>query len=102
VLPASRTVDVAACAEYWLGAAAVAAKAVDEANTDRQFWSAAALAAEVHVRFTRAFGIHVGIDGVLAVRPGRVQVLDATGAPAVERELPRFAAAVRLGPSAYF
>jgi hypothetical protein len=102
VLPASRVIDVAACAEYWIGVAAVSANAVAEANTDRQFWSAAVLTAELHVRFTRAFGIHVGIDGVLAVRPGRVQVLDSTGAPAVDRELPRLAAAVRLGPSAYF
>lgn len=102
VLPASRVVDIAGCAEYWLGSAAVAAKAIDEANTDRQFWSAAVATAELHVRFTRTFGIHVGVDGVLAVRPGRVQVLDAAGAPAVERELPRLAAAIRLGPSAYF
>lgn len=102
LLPASRTVDVAGCAEYWIGAAAVTSKAVDDANTDWQFWSAAALTAELHVHFTRGFGIHVGIDGVLAVRPGRVQVLDVAGAPAVERALPRFAAAIRLGPSAYF
>jgi hypothetical protein len=102
VLPASRALDVAACAEYLLGTSTVAAQAVEDANVDRQFWSAAALAAELHVRFTRAFGIHVGLDGLLAVRPGRVQLLDASGAPAVERDLPRWALALRLGPSAYF
>ena len=102
VFPASRLLDVAACAEYLLGSSTVAARAVDDANVDRQFWSAAGLAAELHVRFTKGFGIHVGLDGLLAVRPGRVQVLDAAGAPAVERDLPRWSAAFRLGPSAYF
>jgi len=102
VLPASRALDVAGCAEYLLGTSTVAAQAVEDATVDRQFWSAAGLAAELHVRFTKAFGIHVGLDGLLAVRPGRVQVLDAAGAPAVERDLPRWSAAFRLGPSAYF
>jgi hypothetical protein len=102
VLPASRTLDVAGCAEYLMGASTVAARAVDDATVDRQFWSAVGLAAELHVRLTKAFGIHVGLDGLLAVRPGRVQVLDASGAVAVERDLPRWSAAFRLGPSAYF
>lgn len=102
VLPASKVLDVAGCAEYLLGTSTVAAQAVEDASVDHQFWSAAALAAELHIRFTRAFGIHLGLDGLLAVRPGRVQVLDATGAPAVERDLPRWALAFRLGPSAYF
>jgi hypothetical protein len=100
--PASRAVDVAACAESWLGASTVAASAVDDANTERQFWSAVALAFELHVRVTRAFGLHAALDGLLAVRPGRVQVLDAVGAPAVERDLPRAVFVFRLGPSAYF
>lgn len=102
LLPASKVVDVAACAESLLGTSAVAASGVAEPTTDRQFWSAAALTAELHVRLTESFGIHAGLDGLLAVRPGQVQVLDATGAPAVARDLPRFAAAFRLGPSAYF
>jgi hypothetical protein len=102
VLPASKALDVAGCAEYLLGTSTVAARAVDDAQVDKQFWSAALLAAELHVRFTQAFGIHVGLDGLLAVRPGRVQVLDAAGATAVERDLPRWALAFRLGPSAYF
>jgi hypothetical protein len=102
VFPASKVLDVVGCAEYLLGTSSVAARAVDDANVDRQFWSAALVAAELHFRFTRAFGIHVGLDGLLAVRPGRVQVLDAAGALAVERDLPRWALAFRLGPSAYF
>jgi hypothetical protein len=102
VLSASRALDVAGCAESWVGASTVSAGAVDDANTDQQFWSAAVLSLELHARFTRAFGIHIGLDGVLAVRPGRVEVLDAAGTPAVSSDLPRAAAVVRLGPSAYF
>jgi len=102
VLPASRTIDIGGCAEAFLGSSTVVAKGVDEASAEGQFWSAAAVTLELHVRFTPAFGVHVGVDGSLALRPGRVEVLDRAGQPAAETDLPRLGATLRLGPSAYF
>jgi hypothetical protein len=102
VLPVSRSFDVSTCAEGWLGTSNVVARAVDDATSSGQFYSAAALTVELQVRFTRAFGIHVGLDGVLSVRPAHVEVLDSSGTSTVQRDLPRVLAGVRLGPSVYF
>lgn len=102
VLPASRTIDVAGCAEALFGSLTIVSTAVDDAGSEGQFWAGGALAVELHVRFTRAFGIHAGVDGVLSARAARVRVLGPDGQSAVERDLPRVALSVRLGPSAYF
>jgi hypothetical protein len=102
IAPASKVLDVGACAESWIGTSTIVPTGVEDARSDGQFWSAAVLALEIHVRFTRSFGLHAGLDGVLSVRPAHVQILGADGQPAVERDLPRVAVAFRLGPSAYF
>lgn len=102
VLPSSRTIEWSLCAESWLGSSTIAARGVEGASTEGQFWSAADLTAEIQIRFTRGFGVHAGVDGMVSLRSSRAEVLDFTGKPAASTDLPRFGASFRVGPSAYF
>jgi len=102
LFPTSRTIEWSLCAESWLGSSTVAARGLDSPSTTAEFWAAADVTAEVQVRFTRGFGVHAGIDGMLALRSSRVDVLDSAGKPAASTDLPALGASFRIGPSAYF
>jgi hypothetical protein len=105
VIPAFRgssRFEILACAGSFLGALTTAAGGIPDAKSTTRFWGALNAALELHVRVTRAFGVHVGADAFVSLQQSKVQVSGPDGQVVAQQELPTLAGMLRLGPEIFF
>lgn len=105
VLPAPSALswlEIGACFGPFVGALSTVARGIPDARSETRLWTALSTALELHVRMTRAVGVHLGADAFVSLQGSKVQVNGPAGQAVATQELPRLAGMVRIGPELFF
>jgi hypothetical protein len=93
-------VTASVCAGPWLGATTTQPREVLGAKTETHPWAALTGGADLRLRLSPAFGVHLAADTILTLQTTTVRVTGEDGE--ISRDLPRFFGGARLGACAFF